>query len=79
MIALLVELVFTCCKCGNEVGVKLKCEGKGLAEGGDQIAAVMVPCPHCHSINQVLFEPSGTVRAVRPCRATCGTPAPSLN
>lgn len=79
MIELLVEIDFDCCKCGFCVGVKLKCEGKGLEDGGNTVAAVNVACPHCHSVNQVLFEPHGVVRAVRPCRMTGRLPQPSLN
>ncbi len=40
MIAMQVDLDFACCKCGVNVGVKLKCEGKGLAGGGHCVAAV---------------------------------------
>ena len=30
------------------------------------MAAVNVPCPTCGQINQLFFEPTGTVRAVEP-------------
>jgi len=79
MIEMLVDLDFACCNCGAFVGVKLKCAGKGLKGGGHTVAAVKVPCPTCCSVNELCFEPSGTVRAVRPCRAPRGLPEPSLN
>jgi hypothetical protein len=80
MIEVLVELDFACIACGECMGVTLKCAGKGLAGGGAQLVAqVKVPCPHCCKTNQVIFEPSGTVLAVRPCKAFCGIPEPSLN
>jgi hypothetical protein len=62
------------------MGLTLKCAGKGLSSGGAHLVAqVKVPCPHCCNINQVIFEPSGTVLAVRPHKAVCGIPEPSLN
>ena len=80
MIEVLVELELACCACGANVSVTLKCAGKGLASGGAHLVAqVKVPCPHCCKINQVIFEPSGTVLAVRPYQAVCGIPEPSLN
>jgi hypothetical protein len=80
MIAVLVELDFACSACGANMGVTLKCAGPGLASGGAHLAAqVHVPCPHCSKMNQVIFEPSGLVLAVRPCEAVCGIPEPSLN
>jgi hypothetical protein len=79
MVALLVDLDFACNHCGVSVGVKLKCEGKGLAGGGHSVAAVEVTCPTCGSLNELLFEPCGTVRAVRPCRAPCRVLEPSMN
>jgi hypothetical protein len=80
MIDVLVELDFACCACGANMGVTLKCGGPGLASGGAHLAAqVHVPCPHCCNMNQVIFEPSGLVLAVRPCEAVCGIPEPSLN
>jgi hypothetical protein len=79
MVAMLVELDFDCCKCCYSVRVKLKCEGKGLAGGGNTVLAVNIPCPTCGSVNELLFEPCGTVREVRPCRPTCGIPEPCWN
>jgi hypothetical protein len=64
MMELEVTLDFACCTCDRPVGVKLKCEGKGLAAGPSTVAAVNVPCPSCGAVNQLCFEPSGTVHAV---------------
>jgi hypothetical protein len=79
MMELKVTLDFACCTCTRPVGVTLKCEGKGLAAGSTAVAAVLVPCPNCAAINQLYFEPSGTVRAVAPYRITRQMPVPSLN
>jgi hypothetical protein len=79
MMELLVDLDFACCKCKACVGVKLKCEGKGLEEVMHTVAAVNVPCPECGSINELCFEPNGTIRAVRPYRGYWTVPGPSRN
>jgi len=79
MTEMLVDLDFACCKCGESVGVTLKCEGKGLLGGAHSVAAVKVPCPTCCNVNELYFEPSGAVRAVRPSRPLWGLPEPSLN
>jgi hypothetical protein len=79
MIEMQVELDFACSCCGAWLNVKLKCAGKGLAGGGHSVAAVDLPCPNCENVNQLCFEPSGTVRAVRPSRHQRGLPVPSLN
>ena len=39
---------------------------QGIDEGSRQSAAVNVPCPTCGQVNQLFFEPCGTVRSVRP-------------
>ena len=55
------------CLCSEPVSVTVKCAGKGLAAKARRtVAAVNVPCPTCGSINQLYFEPSGTVHAVAP-------------
>ena len=73
MIDVLVELDFACSVCGANMGVTLKCTGTGLASGGAHLAAqAHVACPHCSDMNQVIFEPSGLVLAVRPYEAVCG-------
>src|SRR5439155_3774148 len=79
MIDVKIDLDFACCTCGACVGVTLKCAGKGLAGGAHAVAAVKVPCPDCCNINHLYFEPSGTIHAVRPCKAAGGVPRPSLN
>jgi hypothetical protein len=43
------------------------------------VAAVKVPCPMCTNINQLFFEPSGTLHAVEPYRGLRQAPEPSLN
>jgi hypothetical protein len=79
MMELEVTLDFACCTCQRPVGVTLKCEGKGLAAGPGTVAAVNVPCPNCGAINQLCFEPSGTVHAVSPYKTPRQMPVPSLN
>jgi hypothetical protein len=79
MIEMRVDLDFACCVCGTKFGVTVKCAGKGLAGGAHHLAAFNVPCPACNGINQVYFEPSGTLHAVRPCPAGGKLPEPSVN
>jgi phage FluMu protein Com len=79
MTELQVILDFACCRCGHAVGVTLKCAGKGLSAASRTVAAVRVPCPTCHAVNQLYFEPSGTVRDVVPAEATERRLEPSIN
>ena len=79
MMELNVSLDFACYNCNQSVGVTLKCEGKGLAAGPWTVATVQVPCPSCHAVNLLYFEPSGTVHAVSPSRDPRQVPEPSLN
>ena len=79
MIELKVVLDFVCCTCEQSVGVTVKCAGKGLAKGYRTVAAVNVPCPTCGNVNQLYFEPIGTVRAVAPYQAGRLLPEPSVN
>jgi hypothetical protein len=79
MIAVLLNLDFECCYCGGCVGVKLKCEGKGLAGGAHTAAAANIPCPTCCGVNHLVFEPCGTILDVQPCRSARGVLEPSLN
>ena len=79
MLELNVDLDFACCSCGCSLSVTLKCAGKGLADGAHAVAAVKVPCPTCGHVNQVYFEPSGTIHAVLPDRGRRVIPEPSLN
>ncbi len=79
MMELQVILDFACCFCDHSVGVTLKCEGKGLIAEERPVATVNVPCPTCGLVNQLLFEPSGTVRGVAPYKAPRHLLEPSLN
>jgi hypothetical protein len=86
-----VTLDFVCRGCEHPVGVTVQCRGMELrdclpeAAADDptwtsaSVAQVLVPCPTCGQINQLLFEPTGRVRAVRPM--TCYRPSltPSVN
>ena len=55
-----VILDFACCNCKHSIGVTLKCSGKGLSACHAAVAAVDIPCPTCSSINELVFDPSGT-------------------
>jgi hypothetical protein len=79
MIELKVVLDFTCFFCHHSVGVTLKCAGKGLTMETRTVAAVNVPCPTCGLVNQLLFEPNGTVRGVAPYKAPSHRLEPSVN
>jgi hypothetical protein len=74
-----VILDFACCSCKHSIGVTLKCSGKGLSACHAAVAAVEIPCPTCSSINELVFDPSGTVHMVRPQRRLLRIPMPSLN
>jgi hypothetical protein len=73
------SLGFACCICDHPVSVTVKCSGQGLAAGGRPLAAVNVPCPHCGLVNQLSFEPNGTVRSVAPYVSPYPVPLPSVN
>jgi hypothetical protein len=60
------------------VYVRLKCSGEGLKAGLRAVAAVNIPCPHCGQVNQITFEPNGTVRTVAAYRGRA-IPQPSYN
>jgi hypothetical protein len=79
MMELKVVLDFACCTCAQSVSVTVKCAGKGLAAGARTVAAVNIPCPSCGNINQLFFEPSGTVRDVLPYRGQHQRLEPSVN
>jgi hypothetical protein len=79
MLELELVLDFACCACRESVRVRVKCSGKGLAAGPGAVAAVNVPCPDCGLVNRLLFEPSGTVRAVKPYTGPRSLPEPSVN
>lgn len=80
MLELEVILDFTCCSCGDPMGVTLKCAGTGLAAGKDCIARVKVPCPNCQEIIQLVFNPDdGTLHEVSLDRQPLLMPMPSFN
>jgi len=73
-------LDFVCCHCGGPVTVTVECSGRGLdQEAGRLVASVGIPCPDCKRINQLYFDPGGTVHAVEPYRPPQRMPEPSLN
>jgi hypothetical protein len=74
-----VTLDFICCLCDQSVNVVVRCTGAGLAAGPGPVAAVSIPCPSCGLVNQLTFEPSGTVRSVTPYHSPRRAPEPSLN
>jgi hypothetical protein len=72
-------LEFGCCRCGQPVIVNVRCSGPGLTTS-EALATVGVPCPDCGFVNQLDFEPDGTVRSVAPRPwAPYPLPAPSAN
>jgi hypothetical protein len=78
MLALQVRLSFSCCVCGNAVGVTLKCEGEGLADNPE--TCVKVSCPTCRGDNQVYFTPEdGRLHRVTRERFYDRIPEPSRN
>lgn len=64
MVELEVAFDFRCCACGSDMGVTLKCAGKGLTPGKGILATVKVPCPTCQEINRLYFSPDGTLHRV---------------
>ena len=72
-------LEFACCHCGQPVSVTVQCSGQGLDGAERLVAAVPIPCPGCKRINQLYFDPDGTVHAVEPYRPPQRMPEPSLN
>ncbi len=80
MMELELSLNFDCCGCSDPVGVKLHCTGKGLtSEERKTVAVVKIPCPSCGLINDILFEPTGKVRKVKPSGRQPLVPVPSIN
>jgi hypothetical protein len=79
MLELKVTLEFACCRCDHSVSVTVRCQGKGLADGDGAVAEVNVPCPACGIVNQLYFEPNGTVRAVASYRVPLWQVVPSAN
>ena len=78
MMELQVVLDFACYDCELSVSATVKCQGKGLL-AFRPVAAVKIPCPHCGFVNQLCFEPNGTIRAVMPYASPYLVPEPSLN
>jgi len=75
-----VTLDFSCCGCEHSIGVTVQCSGKNLGGvAACAVASVNVPCPTCGQINQLFFEPNGTVRSVRPYPCCRLVPEPSVN
>jgi hypothetical protein len=75
-----VTLDFNCCGCDEPVNVTVFCQGTksgSLSFAG--VAAVHVPCPTCGEVNQVFFEPNGTLHNVRLSRRRLTLPVPSVN
>jgi phage FluMu protein Com len=79
MMELKVILDFACSVCAGSVNVILKCAGKGLTARTRTVAAVQIPCPNCQKVNQLYFEPNGTVRSVAPFQGLPHRWEPSVN
>jgi hypothetical protein len=80
MMELNLTLEFACCGCKQPVSVKVQCSGGGLkCDREGTLAAVNVPCPTCGQLNQLFFDPTGTVRSVRPYTCIRLVPEPSVN
>lgn len=79
MMELKLNLDFACCHCGQSVGVTVQCSGMLLGGPDPSCAQVSVPCPGCGQANQLSFEPTGNVRAVRAYGHSQLVPEPSLN
>jgi len=79
------SLDFRCCGCERPVGVTVQCCGPGTAGALEHpgapnpCARANVPCPNCGQVNQLLFEPTGELRCVRPLTCYRPLPAPSIN
>ena len=73
-------LEFACCGCPQAVRVTVRCSGPDLGRmGRTTLASVRIPCPTCGQVNQLVFEPCGRVRSVRPYTSYRVVPEPSLN
>jgi hypothetical protein len=75
-------LDFDCCRCGGPVSVMVKCSGQGVAietEDEAPVASTSVPCPGCGQVNQLFFDSTGCIRAVKPFRCFRPLPVPSVN
>jgi hypothetical protein len=75
-------LDFDCCACGSPVSVTVRCRGQGFSvetENEARVASTSVPCPGCGQVNQLFFDPTGAIRAVKPFRCFRPLPVPSVN
>ena len=72
-------LGFSCCTCEQPVSVTVQCKGQGPYQPGGVVAAVNVPCPTCGQVSQLVFEPTGQVRSVRPYPSFRSLVEPSVN
>jgi sarcosine oxidase delta subunit len=79
MMEVLLTLDFACCHCSEPVVVTLKCAGEEAALRRPTEATVAIPCPHCSAVLNLDFEPTGTLRAVRPRNGRRPIPQPSWN
>jgi phage FluMu protein Com len=79
MMEVRVTLDFECCHCKEPVCVTVQCAGPLPADARRIVAAVSVPCPECKRVNQLYFDPSGTIHAVEPYCQPRPVPEPSLN
>jgi hypothetical protein len=78
MLALDVRLEFSCCVCGHDIGVTLRCEGQGLA--ANPLSVVPIPCPTCGGSNLLHFTPEdGRLHRVTRERQYCRIPELSHN
>jgi phage FluMu protein Com len=75
MTELNVTLEFACYDCEETMAVTVRCTGEGLDRYAGA-ATVNVPCPTCGQVNQLNFEPNGTVRSVR---LYCRRPVPTFS
>lgn len=77
MLSLLVCLKFSCTGCGDPIDASLQVEGAETQENAG--AMIRIGCPQCHTKNQVVFTPDGTIHGVLRARTYERIPEPSLN
>ncbi len=79
MVELQLSLDFRCGECEGRISLVVQCQGKGLMDGPETVAACKAECPHCGCVNRVCFHPTGEVAAVEPIGVHCSVPVPSMN
>jgi phage FluMu protein Com len=81
MLDLEVILEFSCCSCGDPLGVTVKCASQNLDSYKNQAASVKVPCPNCKEINQAIFSPDdgALIHVAISDKSRYMIPVPSLN